>query len=223
MEISSSAFKGGEKNPIQYVMPGAGGKNISVPVSWKNVPSGTKSFALSGQLQTNIQFLEDLVSSKRPSILYFYDLLANAMRKADLERKFDDAVARLYRAMEVLAQVELRRTYEIDTSDVREKDIPEVMREEYLSKYLDKNDPKIRIPLLAAFRLLKELGNELAENFFRVYDKDIKYLLSTRNKSILAHGFISVDEKTFQKLFESIMNFSGTKEEDLPRFPFLQI
>jgi Raf kinase inhibitor-like YbhB/YbcL family protein len=47
MEISSSAFKDGEKIPIQYVMPGAGGKNISVPLSWKNPPSGTKSFALS--------------------------------------------------------------------------------------------------------------------------------------------------------------------------------
>lgn len=47
MEITSTAFKDGEKVPIQYVMPGAGGKNISVPLSWKNVPSGTKSFALS--------------------------------------------------------------------------------------------------------------------------------------------------------------------------------
>ena len=47
MEISSSAFKDGEKIPTQYVMPGAGGKNISVPLSWKNTLSGTKSFALS--------------------------------------------------------------------------------------------------------------------------------------------------------------------------------
>ncbi len=47
MEISSPAFKDGEKIPIQYVMPGAGGKNISLPLSWKNVPAGTKSFALS--------------------------------------------------------------------------------------------------------------------------------------------------------------------------------
>jgi len=47
MEISTSAFKDGGKIPIQYVMPGAGGKNISIPLSWKDVPSGTKSFALS--------------------------------------------------------------------------------------------------------------------------------------------------------------------------------
>ncbi len=47
MEISSSAFKDGEKIPIQYVMVAAGGKNLSIPLAWKNVPSGTKSFALS--------------------------------------------------------------------------------------------------------------------------------------------------------------------------------
>jgi len=47
MEITSTVFKNGEKIPIQYVMPGAGGKNISVPLSWKNIPPGTKSFALS--------------------------------------------------------------------------------------------------------------------------------------------------------------------------------
>jgi len=47
MEISSSAFKDKGKIPIQYVMPGAGGKNISIPLTWKNIPAGTKSFALS--------------------------------------------------------------------------------------------------------------------------------------------------------------------------------
>ena len=47
MEISSAAFKDGEKIPMHYVMPGAGGKNVSVPIAWRNAPSGTKSFALS--------------------------------------------------------------------------------------------------------------------------------------------------------------------------------
>ena len=47
MEIQSSAFKDGGKIPIQFVMVAAGGKNLSLPLSWKNVPPGTKSFALS--------------------------------------------------------------------------------------------------------------------------------------------------------------------------------
>jgi len=47
IEISSPAFKDGEKIPIRYVMPGAGGNNISVPLLWKNVLAGTRSFALS--------------------------------------------------------------------------------------------------------------------------------------------------------------------------------
>ena len=47
MEISSSAFKDGEKIPIAYVMRGAGGKNLSIPLSWENAPPGVKSFALS--------------------------------------------------------------------------------------------------------------------------------------------------------------------------------
>ena len=47
MEMTSTSFKDGEKIPIQYVMLGAGGKNTSVSLSWKNVPASTKSFALS--------------------------------------------------------------------------------------------------------------------------------------------------------------------------------
>ena len=47
MEVSSAGFKDKGKIPVQYVMPGAGGQNLSVPLTWKNVPPGTKSFALS--------------------------------------------------------------------------------------------------------------------------------------------------------------------------------
>ncbi|MCX5718383.1 MAG: YbhB/YbcL family Raf kinase inhibitor-like protein, partial [Nitrospirae bacterium] len=47
MEISSSAFRDREKIPVQHAMPGAGGQNLSVPLTWKNIPPGTRSFALS--------------------------------------------------------------------------------------------------------------------------------------------------------------------------------
>ena len=47
MELTSSAFADGGKIPQQYVMPGAGGKNLSLPLKWSGAPAGAKSFALS--------------------------------------------------------------------------------------------------------------------------------------------------------------------------------
>lgn len=46
MELTSGAFADKGKIPLQYVMPGAGGQNISLPLSWSEVPPGAKSLAL---------------------------------------------------------------------------------------------------------------------------------------------------------------------------------
>lgn len=47
MEIKSPAFQDGGKIPVQYTMPPAGGKNISLPLAWSGAPAGTRAFALS--------------------------------------------------------------------------------------------------------------------------------------------------------------------------------
>ena len=46
MQLTSSAFTDGGKIPQQYVMPGAGGQNLSLPLAWSGAPAGAKSFAL---------------------------------------------------------------------------------------------------------------------------------------------------------------------------------
>ena len=47
MKLTSTAFTDGGKIPVPYVMPGAGGQNISLPLAWTDAPAGVKSFALS--------------------------------------------------------------------------------------------------------------------------------------------------------------------------------
>jgi Raf kinase inhibitor-like YbhB/YbcL family protein len=48
MRISSSAFQDGKPIPTKYAHPGvAGGKNVSIPLSWTDIPPETKSLALS--------------------------------------------------------------------------------------------------------------------------------------------------------------------------------
>lgn len=47
MFIYSTAFSDGSKIPVAYIRPSAGGKNISPPISWSNLPDGTRSLALS--------------------------------------------------------------------------------------------------------------------------------------------------------------------------------
>ncbi|NWF92146.1 MAG: TIGR02710 family CRISPR-associated protein [Syntrophaceae bacterium] len=175
---------------------------------------------LSKKIDENLNFLDHLQGSPK---FYFFDLLANAKRRAELERKFDDAVARLYRAIEVLAQGELKEEFEINTSDVKADKIPEELRDEFIVKYRDDRDQKIKLPLFASYQLLNELGDSLAQEFFKYYEKEIRPILNIRNQSILAHGFNAVSEDSFQKLLLSVMKFSGTKEEDIPEFPVLNI
>ncbi len=47
MKLTSPAFTDGGKIPLPHVMPGAGGKNVSLPLNWSDAPAGVKSFALS--------------------------------------------------------------------------------------------------------------------------------------------------------------------------------
>ncbi|MCL6533757.1 MAG: hypothetical protein K6U12_10830, partial [Armatimonadetes bacterium] len=55
-------------------------------------------------------YLEELCQAAPPSRHHVLDLLANAKRRKD-EGRVDDAVARLYRAIEAVAQVALKERY----------------------------------------------------------------------------------------------------------------
>jgi CRISPR-associated protein (TIGR02710 family) len=136
------------------------------------------------------------------------DLLNNAMRRGDDERKYDDAVARLYRAMELLAQRQLL-THSIDSSDVKPEDIPAELRQKWESLF---EEGSAKIGLAHCYELLTALGDPLGEFYG---DEKAKRLLSTRNNSILAHGLHSVNREVYVTLRDLV----GRKaEENIPRY-----
>ena len=185
--------------------------------------SGTEEInSLVENVNTNLSFLLKLNNDEhQKGRMFCYDLLSNAKRRADLENKYDDAVARLYRALEAIAQDELKSRYDINTSNVRIEQIPGHLRQ-YYKRYYDEKSNKTIIPLYASYLLLDGLKNSLGSKFLSMYQKEIKPILNIRNRSILAHGFTSVKEETFDKMFSLTMSFAEIREDQLPRFPELK-
>jgi CRISPR-associated protein (TIGR02710 family) len=148
------------------------------------------------------------------------DLVANAMRRANLEFKFDDAVARLYSAVEKLAKHRLLVAYGIDNSAVDLAKVPEALHDELKSCANPREKGKIQIPLHKSYELLADLGDSLGATY-TAQAEELRKVLGVRNMSLLAHGFAPVSEETYRKLLAIALNFLGLDAEELPRFPEL--
>jgi CRISPR-associated protein (TIGR02710 family) len=150
------------------------------------------------------------------------DLIANADRRARIEGKYEDAVARLYSGLERAARFRLRRQYRINTEDVKREQLPEVLREEYTPKYLDPRDGKLKVPLVAAYRLLEALGDELG-GAFTLRQEEILELLNLRNSSPLGHGESPVGADGYERFRSVLIALLALDESALPRFPELHV
>jgi hypothetical protein len=135
------------------------------------------------------------------------DLLCNAERRAAQER-YDDAVGRVYRAIELTAQVWLQARYGINTSAVATDAVPEPCRGKL--ERLRAEDGAIKIGLLSAWDLIAAfdadpLGRRFATRRGRLLD-----FLSVRNSSLFAHGQRPVAESDYRKHLPVLVEFLQT-------------
>ncbi|MDH7514068.1 MAG: TIGR02710 family CRISPR-associated CARF protein [Clostridiales bacterium] len=154
------------------------------------------------------------------------DLLANARRRARLEHRYDDALVRLYRALEKRAQMELGK-YGLEASDINLALVPSSIREEIRSKYYNERKGKIEVSLYAAYSLLKALeeekgASEIGHRFFEYYETLLVPVIDQRNKSIIVHGDVLIDEDKFYKAWGNSLQFLQIDENLLPQFPHLK-
>lgn len=162
--------------------------------------------------------LADLCSSAPPSRDHVIDLLANARRRKE-EGRLDDAVARLYRAIEAVAQVALKERYDVESTEKISLDrIPAPLRSDWASRA---NEGVVALGLQDAYALLERLNDPLGEKFRSAALNGTRSPLVARNRSILAHGFVRVADSVFGKLWTDALSLAGVSEADLPIFPLL--
>lgn len=133
------------------------------------------------------------------------DLLCNAERRAAQDR-YDDAVGRLYRAMELTVQILLKKTAGIDTGDVDIEALPGNLRSFYSAKKEASGSDKLKLALVSAYDLLSDLehpvGIRWREQRSRMQDS-----LKTRNHSLFAHGFSPISYSDWKSLQGALASF----------------
>ena len=158
-----------------------------------------------------VALAQDTDNFRRAGPLLVKDLIANAGRRAS-QGRYDDAMSRLYRALEMLGQIAFREATGASTSNIPPEKLPPGLREEYVQRYQDPKDGKIKVPLEAVFQVLQELDHPLGRRFFERYD-DFRRIMLARNQSILAHGIQPIDGPLFTSLRELLCQTFDIQEE----------
>ncbi|MEM2816428.1 MAG: TIGR02710 family CRISPR-associated CARF protein [Candidatus Bathyarchaeia archaeon] len=164
-------------------------------------------------LNKNKQFLGELASrigqNREPEPYFIADLLNNAQRRAE-EGKHDDAVARLYRTMELIAQYRLKIKYGIESSSCPSGMLPPKILEKW---NIPPGTGKVKLGLEKDYELLEAKGDILGEKYLK--DESLRHLLLNRNNSILAHGLTPVEMQVWQKLHEKVLEYAKIAVKNL--------
>ncbi|MCP9440768.1 MAG: TIGR02710 family CRISPR-associated CARF protein [Nitrospira sp.] len=169
----------------------------------------------------NVTWLEDLSAHtarfSRYHQLLVADLLANADRRA-AEGSYDDGIVRLYRALELGAQVSIQRRLGCGTDRVPINQIPETVRPDFLARYRQDEAGTLQLPLEASYRLSAALGEPEGQRFEQQRGQ-FKKVQSARNSSWLAHGMNPANEKDYRHLREVVLTILG----DQPTITFAML
>lgn len=152
-----------------------------------------------------------------------WDLVRNAERRAE-QGHYDDAVLRLYRALELFAQIRLEQEYELNTENLDLSKLPHSARRMFAWQK-DQGRKRITAGLFDAYRLLSVLDDPVGTLYEEEWANPIKDVLERRNRSILAHGTQPVGKKIWEKAYDTVNGFLTAAAakigvpSDWPQFP----
>ncbi len=173
-------------------------------------------------LEPNLTFLQTIVKDsfggKQFCEAHLLDIMANAQRRASTDQ-YDEAAVRLYRALELKGQLTLQRLG-ISSDAVPTERVPAEMREDYISRYQDRETGKLKLPLEASYALLRALGDPVGQDFL-AHKREFKGIQTARNTSWLIHGPNTIQRATYESLSRMLFTLTGIQESQLPVFPTL--
>ncbi|MEW6278805.1 MAG: TIGR02710 family CRISPR-associated CARF protein [Candidatus Eremiobacterota bacterium] len=169
---------------------------------FKRYPETRRRVQEAERILQSRQHLEDGGPLKKHTSGYevLEDLLLNAERRAVVQR-YDDAVGRLYRSLELLAQLRLWMAFGLKTGDVERAKLPEAVREKF------PGEEKVVLGLERSFTLLADLGDEPLGALWLERAGELKNALQVRNHSIFAHGFQPVHRGLYRDFERPVVGF----------------
>ena len=177
---------------------------------------------LKSQLSQNRMALQTIVRKDHKLRCYciLASLINNAKRRCR-EGKYDDAIARLYRSFELVAQIRLKEKYNIKTSKV---DLESLRKRGLTDDYLDTLDScrsdlndDVKIGLIKDYDLLYHLGDDLGV-FYAENVNEINECSSFRNKSILAHGLNYQTKDDYERFEKLVLESANILTKDLDKY-----
>lgn len=170
-------------------------------------------------LKEHFTNLQDEVKNRKQHPTRLRELLACARRRAR-QGHYDDAIARLYRAVELFVQDRPNRAFGAQLGILRTDRSDPALAQQLAEKFPHARDEQGRLKLA--------LKNGCEALQFSPYEEDrtlsgfyesLKNELEKRNQSWSAHGTRPASREDFQAMWTTVLAQIGLREEDVPERP----
>ena len=155
-------------------------------------------------------------NSQTPGRETILELIANADRRAG-QFRWDDAVGRLYRVIELYAQGLAKRAFESELGKVPRASLPAEHRAWMQREYGTPRDGMYKLGIQPLFRILERCGGTQLRSAGS-YNR-LKKHLQRRNSSLFAHGSIPVKERAFRGFRAAVLAELKIGEDEIPGWP----
>jgi len=145
------------------------------------------------------------------------ELLANAKRRAG-QRRYDDAIARLYRAVELFLQGQLSEAFRAVLGKVKLECVPAEHRVRWEEEFGSREDGEYELGVRDGFSALRFSAGPKHHAVAGGYGSICNHL-QKRNNSILAHGLDPCGEEAFRNFWGALLPVVQVQPEEVPEWP----